>query len=254
MPIPGAAVSISAASSSEKISTWTDVDGSYTASIPAYGSYTVRVQMAAFANGSQEIVIDASHQNVVANFELILLSRSRQSVPESRRATGAAAPGPRGFQSLSLAQNGTGQEASGDAVTEVVPTGMPVPGIAPDSATESVAVSGSTSNPFTSFNSDDFQQHGNDARQSGGGFGGPGGFGAGPGGAGGGGGGGRGFGRRGFDINHPHGSIYYGIGDSALNAAPYSLTGLPTTKPGYVQNSFGGSVGEIGRASCRERV
>ena len=51
------------------------------------------------------------------------------------------------------------------------------------------------------------------------------------------------FGRRGFDINRPHGSIYYGIGDSALNAAPYSLTGQPTINPAYVQNSFGGSIG-----------
>jgi len=51
------------------------------------------------------------------------------------------------------------------------------------------------------------------------------------------------FGRRGFDINRPHGSLYYGVGDSALNASPYSLTGQPTKKPGYLQNSFGGSVG-----------
>ena len=52
-----------------------------------------------------------------------------------------------------------------------------------------------------------------------------------------------GFGGRGFDINRPHGSLYYGVGDSALNASPYSLTGQPTEKPGYLQNSFGGSVG-----------
>lgn len=50
-------------------------------------------------------------------------------------------------------------------------------------------------------------------------------------------------GRRGFDINHPHGSIYYGVGDGALNAAPYSLTGAPVIKPAYLQNSFGGSLG-----------
>ena len=50
-------------------------------------------------------------------------------------------------------------------------------------------------------------------------------------------------GRRGFDINHPHGSIYYGVGDSALNAAPYALTGEPATQPEYLQNSFGGSIG-----------
>ena len=51
------------------------------------------------------------------------------------------------------------------------------------------------------------------------------------------------FGRRGFDINRPHGSIYYGVGDSALNASPFALTGQPTEKPAYLQNSFGGSVG-----------
>ena len=37
--------------------------------------------------------------------------------------------------------------------------------------------------------------------------------------------------------------MYYGVGDSALNAAPYALTGQPPEKPGYLQNSFGGSVG-----------
>ena len=51
------------------------------------------------------------------------------------------------------------------------------------------------------------------------------------------------FGRRGFDSNRPHGSLYYGVGDAALNASPYSLTGQPTEKPAYLQNSFGGSLG-----------
>jgi uncharacterized membrane protein YgcG len=244
MPIPGATVSVATGSTSDKVSAWTDIDGSYSISVSAFGSYTVRVQMAAFANGTQQVVVDPAHPSVVANFELTLLSRTRQADSESRRA-GAGTVGPRGFQSLALAQSGATQESSSDPMAEVVPSGMPVPGIAPDSATESVAVSGTISSPFTSFNNDDLQQRGNDARQAGGGFGGPGGFSGGPGGfgGGGGGGGGRGFGRRGFDSNHPHGSIYYGIGDSALNAAPYSLTGVPSTKPGYVQHSFGGSVG-----------
>jgi len=38
-------------------------------------------------------------------------------------------------------------------------------------------------------------------------------------------------------------SLYYGVGDSALNASPFSLTDKPTEKPEYLQNSFGGSVG-----------
>ncbi len=87
MPIPGAAVLISPASSAEQkpMSTWTDVDGTFSASVASYGTYTVRVQMAAFADKTQPIVIDASHQNVTANFELILASRSHEASPQARR-------------------------------------------------------------------------------------------------------------------------------------------------------------------------
>jgi trimeric autotransporter adhesin len=242
MPIPGATVSISLGSSAQKISTWTDVDGSYSAAVPAYGSYSVRVEMVAFANSTQQVVIDDSHQSVQANFDLTLLSRTREENPEPRRPVGQAAA-QRGFQTLSALQSMTEQEAGGNAISDVVPSGMPVPGIAPNSATESIAVSGNASNPLNTMSADELQQRINDARQQGGGFGG-GGFG-GPGGFGGGG-PGRVMtlgGRRGFDINHPHGSIYYGVGDSALNAAPYSLIGEPAIKPSYLQNSFGGSVG-----------
>jgi carboxypeptidase family protein len=241
MPIPGAAVSISLASSEQKITVWTDVDGSYSAAVLSSGSYTVVVQMIAFANSTQQVVIDASHQNVPVNFELTLLSRTHEVTPQPRRPGGGARP-QGGFQSLS-AQNTAAQD-NGNGMTDVVPAGMPVPGIDPNSATESIAVSGSSSNPLNAMSGDELQQRINDARQQGGGFGGGGGgFG---GGGFGGGGPGRAMtitGRRGFDINHPHGSIYYGIGDSAFNAAPYELTGEPPTKPGYLQNSFGGSVG-----------
>lgn len=90
MPIPGAAVSISLASSDQKTSDWTDVDGSYSASVPSYGSYTVRVEMVAFSNSTLQVVVDASHLSVSANFELTLLSRTRQSNPQARRPDGQA--------------------------------------------------------------------------------------------------------------------------------------------------------------------
>jgi len=247
MPIPGAALSISAKSSDPKIpvqtiSVWTDVDGSYSAPVPAYGSYTVRVQMIAFANSSHDVVIDADHQNVQANFELTLQSRVHEATAPLRSTAGPAAA-QRGFQSLSALQGATSQDAGGNTISDVVPSGMPVPGIDPNSATESIAVSGNNSNSLNAMSGDELQQRINDARQNGGGFGAGGGFG---GGGFGGGGNGRAMtitGRRGFDINHPHGSIYYGIGDSALNAAPYALAGEPATKPGYLQNNFGGSLG-----------
>jgi hypothetical protein len=245
MPIPGAAVSISHGTSAEKTSTWTDLDGSYSATVAAYGSYSVRVGMIAFADKTQQVTIDASHQNAQADFELILLSRSSEGSPVPRRPGGPAAA-QRGFQNLSTLQGAGGQDAGGNSISDVVPSGMPVPGIDPNSATESIAISGNTSNPFNAMSGSELEQRINDARQQGGGFGGPGGFGGGGGGFGGGGGPGGAMtivGRRGFDVNHPHGSIYYGVGDSALNAAPYSLVGEPPSQPGYLQNSFGGSVG-----------
>ncbi|HYB76657.1 MAG TPA: hypothetical protein VEE85_00520 [Candidatus Bathyarchaeia archaeon] len=229
------------------ISTWTDVDGTYSVAIPAYGTYTVGVEMTAFANSAQQVGIDASHSDVAANFELTLLSRTRQANPQPRGPSGPAVA-QRGFQTLQALQNLSGQDSAGNSMSDVVPSGMPVPGIDPNSATESIAVSGNTSNPFNSMSGDELQQRINDAHQQGGGFGGSGGFGGGgfggPGGFGGA--GGRAFaivGRRGFDINRPHGSLYYGIGDSGLNAAPYALLGEAPTNPAYVQNSFGGSIG-----------
>ncbi len=244
MPIPGAAVSISLTLTGPAISVWTEVDGTYSAPVSAYGSYNVRVQMVAFANSTQQVVIDASHQNVAANFELTLSSRTHEAAPQPRKPNGPATA-QRGFQTLSAMQNLATQDTGGAAMSDVVPSGMPVPGIDPNSATESIAVSGNTSNPLNAMSGDELQQRINDARQNGGGFGAGGGFGGGSGGFGGGG-PGRAMtitGRRGFDINHPHGSIYYGIGDSALNAAPYALAGEPATNPSYVQNSFGGSIG-----------
>ena len=48
------------------------MDGRYSAEVPWFGSYTVRVQMVAFAIGTEQVVIDAAHRNVQANLELTL--------------------------------------------------------------------------------------------------------------------------------------------------------------------------------------
>ncbi|MGO9124518.1 MAG: TonB-dependent receptor domain-containing protein [Terriglobales bacterium] len=247
MPVPGVTVTAANTLTAQKVTTSTDVDGSYSLQLTSNGRYVVRAQMAAFAPVTKEVAINATNPSVEADLELILLSR----VPKTKtEPTDQTAPAPaansgtgRGFQNLTLTQSAEGQELNGNAAGDIVPPGMPVPGVAPDSATESVAVSGNNSSPFAGMSSVEMQQRFNDARPQGGNFGGGGGF-SGPGGFGGGGfGGGGAFGRRGFDINRPHGSIYYGIGDSALNAAPFSLTGQPEIKPGYEQNSFGGSIG-----------
>jgi hypothetical protein len=43
--------------------------------------------------------------------------------------------------------------------------------------------------------------------------------------------------------DRPHGNASYTLGGSPFDAAPYSLTGQPTTKPSYLQQRFSGSIG-----------
>jgi hypothetical protein len=52
-----------------------------------------------------------------------------------------------------------------------------------------------------------------------------------------------GGGRGRFDINRPHGSVYYSVGDSALDASPYALTDSSTEKASYMRQRFGASLG-----------
>jgi trimeric autotransporter adhesin len=287
-PIPGATLTAINSSTGEKVTTWTQIDGTYTLPVPAQGKYTVRVEMSVFAPSTREVSVNESIAR--ADVDLTLQSRAQQAaqqhptaqgpqsarVGENGRGQQGGAPGRanRGFQSLSVIQNEAGDNASAD--TQVVPSGMPIPGIAPDAATESVAITGNTSGVgMFGMSSDELHQGMRESRdqdvfaggqqsgtgvkagaQGGGGpFGGGGPGGGGPpgggfvGGGGFGGGGfsggdaGRGmFGRGRFDINHPHGTFYYSAGDSALNAAPYPIKG-PTSKPGYLQQRFGFSLG-----------
>ena len=46
-----------------------------------------------------------------------------------------------------------------------------------------------------------------------------------------------------FDINRPHGSVYYSVDNAALDAAPYALTNSPVEKAAYMRQRFGASVG-----------
>jgi hypothetical protein len=160
---------------------------------------------------------------------------------------------------------------SGSGADQIVPSGMPVPGIAPDVATESVSFSGRNSGVgMFGMSTDELDQRMREGREQGGfGGGGPGGGepgagGPGPGGPGGGGGGGAGFGggfggfgggggrdgsmvlgggRGRYDVNRPHGSVYYSVGDAALDAAPYALTDSPVEKASYIRQRFGASLG-----------
>lgn len=261
-PIPGATISATD-SAGHKTITATDMDGSYAPHVPAAGHYTLGVEMTAFAPITHEV--DVSGANTQANLELVLLSRAQPSGRSEQKRAGWGG-GSRGFQNLALMQSEMGDSAGGSAADQVVPAGMPVPGIDPNAASESIAVAGNNSSMAGfAMSGDEMQQRMREAREQQGGLGegGPGGQGGGAPGSGpvavgglpgagafgsfgGGPRGGDGFfgGRRGrFDLNHPHGMVYYTANDSALNAAPYPLTGQPSAKPGFLQQRFGVTLG-----------
>ena len=164
---------------------------------------------------------------------------------------------PQSFQSLALQADIAGlarsDEAAGGADESASQVLVP-PGFSPDTSAESITAVG-TSQPNQGF----FGPNGPGefADRFGGGFGGDGGGAAGAaigqgGFAGGGPGGGRGFGGpgggpgpfgRGGRGNQIRGSFYQSVDTSALDAAPFPLNGQATTKPDYLQQRFGATIG-----------
>src|SRR5580704_1325920 len=82
MAVPGVTVTAANTLTGQKVTTSTDVDGSYSLSPPSNGRYVVRAQMAAFAPVTKEVVINATDHDAEANLELILLSRVPQTTSE----------------------------------------------------------------------------------------------------------------------------------------------------------------------------
>src|SRR5262249_44451701 len=141
----------------QKSSTSTDLDGSFVLQLSANGRYVVRAQMPAFANATQEVVLNATNRNAQANLELILLSRAQQEQRQqqqqemAQQRIASANGNGRGFQSLSVMQGqdseGWGTGAGADQNMASSFTGME------NTATESVSISGNTSNPFANMSS-----------------------------------------------------------------------------------------------------
>ncbi|HEX7285874.1 MAG TPA: TonB-dependent receptor [Candidatus Angelobacter sp.] len=200
----------------------------------------------------------------------------RQQMAQTLTGAGRAA-----MQPLSLSGGGddAGGAAANNDAASLAGAGLPNAGLAAEGNNESVAISGAQGRAEQNmFDPGEMQDHINDLReqlqQQGGGsgtftlngataniqiMGGPGGLGGGGnagfmgggggpmiimmGGPGGGGGGRGGRGGRGFNVNRPHGSIFFNYGGSVLDAAPYSLSGVPGTKADYNQNRFGVTLG-----------
>ena len=258
VPLPGVAVTATNTLTGKKYATTTDVNGAFAMAIPRNGRYVVKAELAAFATGTQEVLINATGQNggkpaQVAGFVMQFASRAQEQ--EARQAAAASAGVARGVQALSV--SGDGLDATDASAGGSGNAGAQMPtlnGLGGDAVSaDSVTVSGAQgqTNGLANFSEDDVRQRIQDAIQQaqrqggatgdmanmvagmlgnmmgGPGFGGPGGFGGGGGGGGarggaGGGGGGRGN-FRGFNPTQPHGAVFYQGGNGALNAAPFSV-------------------------------
>ena len=259
VPLPGVAVTAGNTLTGKRFSAATASDGTFLMTGLPRGRYVVHTEFMGFAVQTQEIVLNPENSSGKADFELVLASRQEQ---QSNQNIAAILAG-RGFQSLgvdprlsALSGGDSGSVAGasqGSAGNDL--SGLPLNGAGADAPTESVSVSGAQgrTQDFGAVREDELQQRIQefcDRMQQGGGagrFGDFGGGGFGGGGFGGGPGGGQvvllGRAARGFNVNQPHGFLYFSDDNSALDAKPYSLSGLSTPKADYNQLRFGANLG-----------
>ncbi len=275
-PIPGA--SITAVQGTQKLSTVTDEDGRYHFDNLPPGEWDFTVEMFGFAKAEQKLTIGLAA--LPFSWDLKLAPKPVAAAPRRGPGQGPGRGGAGGFQNLTLmnqqpdldpgaanAESVAG--APGDTANEsFVLNGSLSQGISQGAA------QGNLENGMPGGFNPNFAQQGlgggaggfpgggNGANGGmptlaglGGGGGGGGGRGGGGGGFGGGGrGGGRGGGGRGPDGTRQfgnrsrraqgiHGSAYITVGNSIVNAEPYSLTGQAIPEPSYGSARFGFSAG-----------
>src|SRR5208282_1694852 len=256
-PLPGAAVTAANTLTGKKYAAVTNAEGKFSFSGIARGRYVLRIEFMGFSLFTQELLLNPQNPSAKVDAELLLASRQQQ---QSNNAS-ASITAVRGFQSLAVdstlsslaggdsAFGATGAPGAAQNTNDL--SSLPLNGAGAEGPTESVSISGAQgrTQDFGGGSEDELQQHIQEFRdrvQSGGGpFGGGPGFG-GPGGGPGGGGGAIAIGRlggRGFNINQPHGLLYFSDDNASLDAVPYSLNGTPTIKPQYNQSRFGANVG-----------
>ena len=265
-PLPGVTVTAANTLTGKKYSIATALDGSYKFAGLPRGRYVVRVEFMAFAPQTQEIVLKPDTPTGKFDAEMILASRQAEQSGAAASAIAAIAGG-RGFQSLSIenslsaleggaAGGAPGAPGSGSGASAGDIATLPMGGAGADVSNESVSISGAQgrSQDFGAGSEEDLQNRIEEFRQraqaaglipgsptqggagGGGGFGGPGGFG---------GGGPIAIGRlgRGFNVNQPHGFLYFSDDDASFDAKPYSLQGIETPKASYNFARFGANAG-----------
>jgi len=259
LPLPGVTVSAANSLTGKKVATSTDPDGRYVLKVPGRGKYVVRAELTAFAAATSEVIINPTTPQRKVDLQMVLLSRVPKESTDQAAAVAQQLAGTlmgRSAQTLLLNADLGANEGTSEGETPL--PGMNALANTADANNQSVSVSGQMGNTqdFGVRNMDDVRERIDEMRargelpQNGMFIGGPGGgMMGGPGGGGGGpvmimGGPGmmRGM-RGGFNVNRPHGMVYYSMGNSALDAAPFSLSGIPNAKPDYGSSRFGGVIG-----------
>ena len=253
-PLPGATVTASNTLTGKKYSTVTGTDGTFNFAGIVRGRYVLRIEFMGFSLFTQEVVLNPANPTGKIDAELILASREQQQSNNGNNANIAAG---RGFQALaldsalsSLAGGNPGLAGNGGSQNAGDFSSLPLNGAGAEGPTESISISGAQgrTQDFGRGSEQDLQdriQEFRDRMQREG-FGG---LGGGPGGSGQGGGMGGGpimigrMGGRGFNINQPHGILYFSDDTSTLDATPFSLSGFPIAKSQYNQARFGANVG-----------
>ncbi len=257
VPLPGVTITAQNTLTGKRYSTTSDITGAWALTIPQNGRYVIRTQFAAFAQGAQEALLNATSHDATVNFELMLASRAQQQEQQEQAQSTQVDQAIRqlagnGAQSLNLLNTLTSDTDTQAGAAGA--SGAALPSAAGNSgfSDESVAISGQAGavSPLAGVDMDRLrdaietlraQNGGNFSGGAGlfdgGGFGG-GGFGGGGFGGRGGFGGGRGN-FRGFKPGQPHGAIFWTGSNSALNAEPFSLRGQEQEQPASGTNRFG---------------
>jgi hypothetical protein len=252
-PLPGVTVTAANTLTGKKYAAATNSEGKFALSGMTRGRYVVRVEFMGFAAFTQEVVLNPENPSAKVDAELILASRQQE---QSNSSNGAIAAAGRGFQSLAMDSalsalaggtsgfGGAGGNGGGQGNGDL--SSLPLNGVGAEGPTESVSISGAQgrTQDFGGGSEQELQDRIQEfrdrmQREGGGGFGGGGGGFGGPGGA------VIALGRmpRGFNINQPHGLLYFSDDNAGLDARPYSLTGIESAKADYNQSRFGANVG-----------
>ena len=83
-PLPGVSVTAQNTLTGKRYSTTTDITGAWSLTIPQNGRYVIRTQFAAFAQGSQEALLNATSHDQAVNFQLDAGVAGRSAASNSR--------------------------------------------------------------------------------------------------------------------------------------------------------------------------